>query len=128
MSQSRFVGEPHEEQVVTPAEGYNPGDVVLAPSGRPGYIVSQRPLEEGEPATIRTTGLSDVAAASATLFDAGVLVGWDDTAKLAVAAASGDFVIGTAAREKVDGETTVKVIWNDPIAQIADLQAQIDAL
>jgi hypothetical protein len=112
MSESTYVGAYDEETVTTPVGGYNPGDIVVPPSGRPGFVASQRPLEEGEPARIRTTGKIDVAAASATLFAEGAEVEWDDTAKLAVAATAGDFDLGVAAREKIDGETVVRIILN----------------
>lgn len=121
MAEAMLVGAYDEERVTTPGGGYNPGDIVVAPSGRPGVVQGQRPLESGEPSTIRTTGKYDVASASATTFTAGASVGWDNTNKLAVA--EGDFVIGTAARAKTNGQLSVQVIFNDPIARIEELES-----
>lgn len=127
MTQALYVRVYDEEPMLAPEPGFSPGEIVQAPSGRAGVIQGQRPLEEGEPAIAKTTGIYDVASASATTFDAGVIVGWNDTDKLAVAGGAGDFNIGTAQRAKVNGETVVRVVLNDNVAVEADLQAQIDA-
>lgn len=112
MSEALYVGCFDEEQVTTPAGGYNPGDIVQAPSLRAGVVQGQRPLEEGEPALLATEGKFEVAAGSATTFTAGDEIEWDNTGKLAVAATLGDFNIGRASRDKVNGETTVQVLFN----------------
>lgn len=112
MAEALLVGEYDEEQVTTPSGGYNSGTILQAPSGRPGVIQGQRPLEEGEPATLKTTGRYEVSSASGTTFAAAATVGWDDTNNLAVAGGAGDFNIGVAARAKVSGETTVLVLFS----------------
>lgn len=128
MAEAMLVGAYDEEQVVTPSDGYNPGDIIQAPSSRVGVIQGQRPLEEGEPALAKTTGRYNVASASGTTFSAGVIVGWDDTNKLAVAAGAGDFDIGTSAKAKVSGELVVLVVLNDSVAPVADFETRIAAL
>jgi len=113
MAEAMYVGVFDEEQVTVPSGGYNPGDIVQAPSGRAGVVQGQRPLEEGEPATLKTTGKFSVDAASATTFTAGVIVEWDNTGKLAVANAAGDFDIGIAAKAKIAGELKVEILLNE---------------
>lgn len=112
MSEALYVGPFCEEQVTVPSGGYNPGDIVQAPSGRAGVVQGQRPLDEGEEALLATEGKFLVDAASGTTFTAGDEIEWDDTNKLAVAAAAGDFDIGRAAKDKVAGELKVEVLFN----------------
>ena len=112
MAEAMLVGVYDEEQVTVPVGGYNPGDIVQAPSGRAGVVQGQRPLEEGEVATLKTEGKFLVDSASATTFALGAEVEWDDTGKLAVAAAGGDFDIGRASKAKVNGDTKVEILLN----------------
>lgn len=113
MAEALLVGCYDEEQVTVPSGGYNPGDIVQAPSGRAGVVEGQRPLEEGEVATLRTTGKYSVDSASATTFSTGVTVEWDNTGKIAVADTAGDFDIGKTSKAKVNGETKVEVLLNE---------------
>lgn len=113
MAEALYVGLPDEEQVTVPAGGYSPGEIVQAPSGRAGFVLGQRALEEGEPAILKTSGKVSVDSASATTFTAGDEIEWDDTGKVAVAAAGGDFDIGRASKDKANGEVKVEVLLNE---------------
>jgi predicted RecA/RadA family phage recombinase len=100
-----------EEKLVAPAGGHLSGDVVQAPSLRPGVVQGLAPAVEGDTVTVKTTGTYDVASATGTTFTAGDTVGWDDTGKLAVTGGTGDFDIGTAAADKASGPLVVRVIF-----------------
>lgn len=113
MTQALYVGAYNEEKVTVPSGGYNPGDIVLAPSGNPGVVQGQRPLEEDEVATLCTTGKYEVASASGTTFSAGDIVGWNNTTKLAVAGGAGTYDIGVASRAKTSGQLTVQVLLHE---------------
>lgn len=121
MAEALLVGAPDEEQVTVPSGGYNPGKILLAPSGRPGVVQGQRPLEEGEVATVKTTLKYAVASASATVFALGALVDWDDTNKLAVAHGLGDWTLGPASKAKASGQLTVEVLFGE-----ADEKTRVD--
>lgn len=89
---------------------YDDGDIVNK-SGLAGVV--EGPVASGDPMNVRVKGVYDVASASATTFAAGATVEFNNTTKLAVASAAGDFVLGLAAKAKVSGETVVRVILNE---------------
>lgn len=112
MPQAQVTGSADQEFVVAPSGGLKCGDIVQCASGRAGVVEGLRPVAEGEYATANCRVRSDVTSASGTTFSAGAVVGWDDTNKVAVASADGDFDLGKAARAKTSGQTVVSVIFN----------------
>lgn len=109
MPQAKFV-YPGDEIHFTAGAAYSAGDVVSI-AGLAGVIEGLSNVASGDPATARVKGVFDVASASGTTFALGAAVQWDDTNNLAVA--TGDFALGKAAKAKVSGETTVRVILNE---------------
>lgn len=93
------------------------GQVLRLGDKRVGIIAGLKAIASGDKAAAHVAGNFKVASASATTFSAGDVVGWDDTAKLAVSAASGDFVLGIATKAKVSGELVVDVALNVRDAQ-----------
>lgn len=89
---------------------YDDGDVVNL-SGLAGVV--EGPVLSGDVMNVRVKGGYDVQSASATTFSAGAKVEFDNSTKLAVAAAAGDFTLGIAAKAKVSGETVVRVLLNE---------------
>ena len=91
----------------TLAAAQNGGDIIQA-AGTVGVVAGSAAHAIGDEVTVEREGEYDVASASGTTFAIGVTVGWDDTAKLAVAGGAGDFDIGEAVKAKVAGETVVR--------------------
>lgn len=96
----------------TAGAGYDCGDIIQI-GGLAGVVEGLCGVANGDPLNARVKGQFDVASASATTFAEGATVEWDDTNKLAVAAAAGDFVLGKAAKAKTAGQTVVRVILNE---------------
>ena len=98
-----------------------PGKVMtaIAPVGG---VISGRPYKVGDLVGIATgsaaageayelalEGVVKLAKAGATVVAHGAKVGWDDTAKLVVAAGAGDYNIGHAFEAGANGPTTIAV-------------------
>lgn len=92
---------------------------VVAPSGG---VISGRPYLVGSLVGVATgnaaegaeyelvlEGVVKLAKAGATVIAQGAKVGWDDTAKLVVAAGAGDYDIGHAFQAAGNGPTSVLV-------------------
>lgn len=99
-----------EEHVTAPSGGYEPGEIVQAPSGRPGYVMGLQSIDEGQPAVIKTSGQIRVPAKTGVAFSAGDTLEWDDSNSEAVADTAGDFDLGTAAEDKASAADTVLII------------------
>jgi len=92
----------------TPATAVLAGDVVVQ-----GQLVgiARENIDAGKLGALAVSGIFDVAKASETIFDAGSLVYWDDTNKLAVAVeGSGtNKLMGKAIAAAGSGATSVRV-------------------
>jgi predicted RecA/RadA family phage recombinase len=88
------------------------GDVMQAGDGRAGIIVGSGDFASGDIVALDTECVAEIATASGTTFSAGDKVEWDDTNKLVVAAAGGDFDLGSALRAKTSGQTVTLVSLN----------------
>jgi predicted RecA/RadA family phage recombinase len=97
----------------TPGTATVAGTIILHSSGKAAVILAG--LAAGEQGAAIREGIFDVLSASATLFDDGESVWWDDTNNLAVkaGAATATFRVGTAVRAKVNGETVVRLSLNE---------------
>lgn len=115
---------PFDEEIMTaPEGGLTSGEIVQAPSGRAGYVVGLRGADEGQPATIKTSGRITVPALSTlTGSPSGgtpVEVDWDDDNSRICAAGDGDFLLGILAADKTNGQTTAEVILNEEAPSVA---------
>lgn len=99
-----------EIHVAAAAADYDCGDIVQV-GGLAGVVEGVSGVLTGEAFNARIKGGYDVACASGTTFSEGATVEFNNTTKLAVA--SGDFVLGKAARAKVSGQTVVRVQLNE---------------
>lgn len=109
-----------EETMTAPSGGLASGEIVQAPSGRAGYVVGLKAVDEGQPATIQTSGRITVPALSTlTGSPSGgtpVEVDWDDTNSRICADGDGDFPLGILGADKTSGQTTAEVILNQHAA------------
>lgn len=91
------------------------GQIVRFDDGRAAVAQGLNDVASGDDVALATCGLFRVAAASATVFEAGEEVWWDDSADLAILRAStgaGDFRLGVAVVAKAAGTTHVVVDLN----------------
>lgn len=88
---------------------YADGDIVQK-AGLAGVV--EGPVKLGDQMNVRTWGGYDVLSASATTFAAGAVVGWNSGTKLAVTGGTGTYDLGKAAKAKVSGDLSVRVLFN----------------
>lgn len=101
-----------ESLQATAGAAYDCGDVVQL-AGFAGIVEGLSGVASGDKMNVRIRGVFDIACASGTTLAAGVRCEWDDTAKLVVAAAGGDFELGTVVKAKVSGELVARVAINE---------------
>jgi predicted RecA/RadA family phage recombinase len=90
------------------------GEIVLLATGLVGVCDNPQGIPDGELGSLETNLVYKVAKASATTFDVGAKVAWDDDANLAVADgdANDDGTIGVAVQAGEDGKDYVYVWLN----------------
>lgn len=114
MSLSRLSYGDTTNRDYTPGVAKDAGAIILLAIGLAAIVATD--LSAGQLGAMRIDGVHDVNAASATLFEDGEDVWWDDSEGLAVkggsATAAADFRIGTAHGAKIDGQTSMKVDLN----------------
>lgn len=108
------------EQVIqfnAAAAAYDPGEILQLPDGRAAVNIGQKAVAIGDAYGLQTSGIFNIASASATTFSAGAEVYWDSSASVAVGASndldgSADFYLGYAVAAKTSGQLTVQVDLN----------------
>lgn len=110
------IGSADEEKVLAPVGGYTAFQIVVAPSGKLGYVNSHVALLEGEPATIITKGRVSITAGSSLTWTKGYPVFVDLNTQEAVQdceVAANLALAGKAAEDKGSGDTAVEILLND---------------
>ena len=100
----------------------NGGDVIQVADGRLGIVQTlgggTDAIAVGDPETIRTTGVFDLACASGVTFAAGTKLYWDPVALTIVTTggnANGSYYAGVAVQAKTSGQLWARVDINVPI-------------
>ncbi len=112
MAEALLLG-PQDEQVITAAAALNSGDIVQLGDGRAGVVEGLGSYAIGDKVTVKTSGRYRCLAATGTTFAVGVNVDWEDTTKLCVADAGGDFALGKAEFAKASGPLYVDILLNE---------------
>lgn len=93
-----------------------PGTIVKDLDGKAGIVTGSTPVKNGASRAINTDCEVDIDSASATTFSAGGKVTYVSSTGLAdgTTPTTGTFYCGRARLAKVNGETKVTVLLNDP--------------
>lgn len=106
---------PHPEIVVPAPNALVSGQPFELPDGRAAVYQGLQPVESGADVAGITHGVFEVVAPSAATASADATIYWHkvDLEAKTVADAGNTFVIGSAQRAKVSGETRIQVALNE---------------
>lgn len=98
----------------TPGSDIANGTILNLGTGMAGIVTTPGGLEANRMGSVAVSGTFKIkkAAGAGVTFARGVKVEWNDTTKLAVAAAAGDFALGVAAYAAADADDYVIVELN----------------
>jgi len=111
-------------ETFTAAAAQQPGDILLARSGRVGVVQGSRALAINDVGSLDVgQRVYEVPVEASYNPASGAIVGWDDTEKEVVAPADADFILGRVQVGGLGAGVSVKVRFNDVDKQVANVAA-----